>query len=336
AVIGLDLLNPIFGGETRQESVHKGLEALKEYEPDKILIHDGARPFTSKRVINGILEKMETHPAVIPAIAVEDTIKKYGDGKIEWTIERENLWRAQTPQGFLYQDILSAHSNFKDINFTDDAALDEYAGIPVAIVPGSQNNFKITTEEDYERAKRLVSLRSENVIEETRCGTGYDIHSFRARQASEPHSIRIAGLDILTPPEFNKKIDAHSDGDVAIHAVIDALLGATGQGDIGEHFPPSDSKWKDADSTIMLKHTNHLLRKKGARIINIDLTIICERPKISRYKKQMEESLAMILSIDHDRVNVKAKTNEKMDAVGREEAIVVNAVCSISISVLEK
>jgi 2-C-methyl-D-erythritol 4-phosphate cytidylyltransferase/2-C-methyl-D-erythritol 2,4-cyclodiphosphate synthase len=331
AIVGLDLLNPVFGGETRQISVHNGLEALKEYNPDKVLIHDGARPFTSKRVINGILEKLETHPAVIPAIAVEDTIKKYKDGKIEWTVERENLWRAQTPQGFLYQDILNAHSAFKNINFTDDSALDEYAGIPVAIVPGSQNNFKITTEEDYERSKRVISLRIENVKEEIRCGIGYDVHPFRAREKGENSLVTIGGVEI----EFDRKIEAHSDGDVAIHAIIDALLGAIGQGDIGEHFPPSDEKWKNANSKEMLKTINHLVRKKGAKIINIDLTIICEKPKISKYKKSIETTLAQTLGINPNRINAKATTTEKLGFLGKEEGIAAQAICNVAISVLD-
>ena len=167
AVAGLDLLNPVFGGETRQSSIRLGLEALREYNPDKVLIHDGVRPFVSKRVINGILEALEIHPAVIPAIAVEDTLKEYSDGKIEWTLERENLWRAQTPQGFIYEDILNSHVAFKDLHFTDDAALNEYAGIPVAIVPGSQNNFKITTEEDYDKGGGPDIHRSNSISTRT-------------------------------------------------------------------------------------------------------------------------------------------------------------------------
>ncbi len=335
ATIGLDLLNPVFGGTTRQASVHNGLEALREYNPDKVLIHDGARPFASKMIISGVLEKLLTHPAVIPAIAVEDTIKKYNDGKIEWTLERENLWRAQTPQGFLYQDILNAHKAFKDINFTDDAALDEYAGIPVAIIPGSHNNFKITTTEDYEMAKKIVAMQIDNIKEEIRCGIGYDVHKFRERQKGDPHSIRIAGVDIITTEDFDKRIEAHSDGDVAIHSLMDALLGAIGEGDIGDHFPPSDNKWLNADSREMLKQVCHLLRKKGAKIINIDLIIICQRPKISKYKKQMEESLAMVLNIDSNRINVKATTTEKMGFLGREEGIASKAICSLQMSVIK-
>lgn len=331
AVAGLDLLNPVYGGETRQASIRIGLEALREYRPNKVLIHDGVRPFVSKRVINGILEKLETHPAVIPAIAVEDTLKKYGDGKIEWTLERENLWRAQTPQGFIYEDILNSHIAFKDLHFTDDAALNEYAGIPVAIVPGSQNNFKITTEEDYERAKRIISLLIQDVKEETRCGTGFDVHAFRDKNPEENNFVRICGVDV----EFDKKILAHSDGDVGIHAAIDALLGAIGEGDIGDHFPPSDAKWKNADSREMLKFVNHLLKKKGASINNLDITLICEKPKISKYKEQMKNEMAKVLNISPSRVSVKATTTEKLGFLGREEGIAAQAVAAISISISE-
>lgn len=332
AVAGLDLLNPVFGGETRQISVRKGLEALIEYDPDKVLIHDAVRPFVSKSIINGILEKLdEVHHAVIPAVAVEDTIKKGSDGKIEWTLERQNLWRAQTPQGFIYQDILNAHKAFKDLHFTDDAALDEYAGIPVAIVAGSQNNFKITTKEDYERAKRIADPASISAKSETRVGIGYDIHRFRKRNPDENDLIRISGIEV----KFDKKIEAHSDGDVAIHAICDAILGAIGQGDIGEHFPDSDPKWKNVNSAEFLKHVNQLLKLRNGRIINLDVIIICERPKISPLKLAMKEELAKILGIEVTRINLKATTNEKLDAIGREEAIAAQAVVSVELKELE-
>ena len=328
ASIGLDLLNPVFGGETRQSSIRIGLEELIDYKPNKVLIHDGVRPFVSKRIINGILEKLESHPAVIPAIAVEDTIKKIGDGKIEWTLERENLWRAQTPQGFLYQDILNSHIAFKDLNFTDDSALNEYAGIPVAIVPGSQNNFKITNEEDYDRAKHMIPFLIEDYREETRCGIGFDVHGFRKIENDENNFIRLCGTEI----EFDKKILAHSDGDVGIHALIDALLGAIGQGDIGEHFPPSEQKWKNCDSREMLKKVYEIIQKSSASILNIDLTIICEKPKILKYKSKMKEELSSILGISSQRINIKATTTEKLGFIGREEGIACQAIASILIN----
>jgi 2-C-methyl-D-erythritol 4-phosphate cytidylyltransferase/2-C-methyl-D-erythritol 2,4-cyclodiphosphate synthase len=328
STIGLDLLNPVFGGETRQSSIRIGLEELIDYKPNKVLIHDGVRPFVSKRIINGILEKLESHPAVIPAIAVEDTIKKIGDGKIEWTLERENLWRAQTPQGFLYQDILNSHIAFKDLNFTDDSALNEYAGIPVAIVPGSQNNFKITTEEDYDRAKHMIPFLIDDYREETRCGIGFDVHGFRKIENDEDNFIRLCGTEI----EFDKKILAHSDGDVGIHALIDALLGAIGSGDIGEHFPPSEQKWKNCDSREMLKKVYGIIQKSSASILNIDLTIICEKPKILKYKNKMKEELSAILGISSQRINIKATTTEKLGFIGREEGIACQAIATLLIN----
>ncbi len=330
AVIGLDLLNPVFGGATRQASIRKGLEALKEYHPDKVLIHDGVRPFVSKRIISGILEKLKTHPAVIPAIAVEDTLKKIDDNKIEWTLERENLWRAQTPQGFIYEDILNSHIAFKDLNFTDDSALNEYAGIPVAIVPGSQNNFKITTEEDYDRAKILLPLLLGNVKEEVRVGIGFDVHKFREIAKDENHFIKLAGVNI----EFDKKIEAHSDGDVVIHALMDAILGAIGEGDIGEYFPPNDNKWRNADSQEMLKIILKILHKKNAIINNIDLTIITEEPKLSKHKQIMKNQLSTILNIENSRVNIKATTCEKLGFIGRKEGIACQAIANISLTIL--
>ncbi len=325
AIIGLDLLNPVFGGDTRQSSIRKGLEELIDYNPDKILIHDGVRPFVSKRIINGILEKLESHPAVIPAIAVEDTLKKIGDGKIEWTLERENLWRAQTPQGFLYKDILNSHVAFKDFNFTDDSSLNEFAGIPVAIVPGSQNNFKITTEEDYERAKQLLPYLIEEYRQEPRCGIGFDVHSFGDFDANEKNFIRLCGIEI----DFDKKIIAHSDGDVAIHAIIDAILGAIGEGDIGEHFPPSDQKWKNCDSREMLKKVYDIVFAKGSIIINIDITIICEKPKILKFKDKMKNEIANILNISNHKINIKATTTEKLGFLGRGEGIACQAIASV-------
>lgn len=332
ATLGLDLLNPVFGGDTRQKSVFNGLEALSEIHPDKVLIHDAVRPFVSKKIISGVVEKLETHQAVIPAVAVEDTIKKYLDGKIEWTLERQDLWRAQTPQGFAYEDIMNSHRAFKDLHFTDDAALNEYGGIPVAIIPGSQNNFKITTKEDYKRAKEMASILNKKIKEEIRCGIGFDVHTFRKKLAKENKFIKICGVDI----EFDKKIKAHSDGDVAVHAVIDALLGAVCEGDIGTHFPDSDTRWKNADSLLMLDYTNNLVKKKGGTIVNIDVTIICEKPRIAKYTKKMREKLAKTLRISDQRINIKATTTEKLGFLGREEGIAAQAITNVKIATFDE
>jgi 2-C-methyl-D-erythritol 4-phosphate cytidylyltransferase/2-C-methyl-D-erythritol 2,4-cyclodiphosphate synthase len=260
---------------------------------------------------------------------VEDTLKKYSDGKIEWTLERDNLWRAQTPQGFSYEDILESHVAFKNLHFTDDAALNEYAGIPVAIVPGSQNNFKITTEEDYERAKSTAPSLIENVKEETRCGNGFDVHAFREKQKDENNFIRLGGVDI----EFDKKIAAHSDGDVALHAAMDALLGAISAGDIGEHFPPSDNKWKNYNSIEMLKIVNNLIKKRSAKILNLDITIICEKPKILKFKKAMTAEISKALGILENRVNIKATTTEKLGFLGRQEGIAAQASACVLLTI---
>ncbi len=330
SVAGLDLLDPVYGGGTRQISVRAGLEALQEYNPDKVLIHDSVRPFVSRKIIDGTLEKLETHPAVIPAVAVEDTIKKYSDGKIEWTLERQDLWRAQTPQGFIYDDIMNSHQAFKDLNFTDDAALNEYAGIPVAIIPGSQNNFKITTKEDYDRAKQLASAFNKKIKEETRSGTGYDVHEF-TKHKKDQDSIMLCGVKV----KHDKAIKAHSDGDVAIHAIIDALLGAVALGDIGDHFPDNDPKYKNYSSSKMLKEIMRELKKKGATIVNIDLTIIAQKPNISKYKKKMKESIAKIVSVSPDRVNIKATTTEKLGFIGRLEGIAADAIASVKVISLD-
>lgn len=329
AVVGLDLLNPVFGGQTRQISVRKGLEALREINPDRVLIHDAVRPFVSKQIIDGVLEKLNTHPAVIPAIAVEDTIKKFSDGKIEWTLERQDLWRAQTPQGFIYEDIINSHQAFKDLSFTDDAALNEYAGIPVAIIPGSQNNFKITTKEDFDRAKFLAKMFNQKITQEIRTGIGFDVHAFRDKKDGEDNFIKLCGVNI----EFDKKIKAHSDGDVAIHAIIDALLGSISCGDIGDHFPDSDNKYKNIDSCELLKSVNHLLAKNSAEIVNIDISIICEKPKLLKLKKEMQKNLAKILEIDQSRINIKATTTEKLGFLGRQEGIAAQAIASVKITI---
>lgn len=324
STIGLDLLNPVFGGDTRQASIYNGLVALVDYNPSKVLIHDGVRPFVSKRIINGILEKLETHPAVIPAIAVEDTLKKIGEGKIEWTLERENLWRAQTPQGFVYSDILNSHTAFKDLHFTDDSSLNEYAGIPVAIIPGSQNNFKITTQEDYERAKYLANFIF-GANKQTKIGCGFDVHGFD--YDSNNHTIKLGGIDI----PFAGKVIAHSDGDVVIHALMDALLGSIGAGDIGEHFPNTE-KWRNCNSQTMLNKVVGMLHNKKANIVNVDITIIAEKPKIADYKLLMQKNLANLLGIATSDVNIKATTTEKLGFLGRAEGIACQVVACVNVA----
>ena len=330
AIKGIDILDPVYGGNTRQKSILNGLTHLnKEHRPDIVLIHDAVRPFTSKKIINGIIEKLKTHPAVIPAVAIEDTIKKISEDQIEWTLERQDLWRAQTPQGFIFEDILNSHKAFQSLSFTDDSSINEYAGIPVAIVPGSQNNFKITTAEDYERAKNLAESLSKQTTAQIKkyesCwGTGFDFHKLQKSNKID-NKIRLGGVDI----EFHQEIIAHSDGDVLIHAIIDALLGAIGEGDIGDHFPDNDKKWHDANSLEMLKIIADLINKKSIHINNIDATIICQEPKISPYKEAMKDALSKTLNIEKHRINIKATTTENLGFLGRNEAIACQAIASV-------
>ncbi|MAZ80714.1 MAG: bifunctional 2-C-methyl-D-erythritol 4-phosphate cytidylyltransferase/2-C-methyl-D-erythritol 2,4-cyclodiphosphate synthase [Rickettsiales bacterium] len=328
AVSGLDLMNPIIGGKTRQESILNGLKSLANEEsiPEYILIHDAVRPFVSKKLINGIIEKLKTHPAVIPAIAVDDTVKKISDNVIQWTLERDNLWRAQTPQGFVFDDILNSHIAFKDLTFTDDASIHEYAGIPVSIIPGSQNNFKITTKDDYERAQKIAIYSRNNIQTSYRCGNGFDTH--KLEDATErDNKIRLGGVDI----EFNKKLIAHSDGDVVIHSLMDAIYGALCLGDIGDHFPDNEKKWHNANSLDMLKITKKAIIKNYAEIENIDITILCEEPKISPFKSEIIKIIAKTLEISQNKVNVKATTTEKLGFLGRKEALACITTCMIKI-----
>jgi 2-C-methyl-D-erythritol 4-phosphate cytidylyltransferase/2-C-methyl-D-erythritol 2,4-cyclodiphosphate synthase len=320
----LNLLNPVFGGKTRQDSVRNGLEAIKKYNPNKVLIHDAARPFISQNIINEIIEKLKLSSAVIPAVAVSETLKKYQDGKIKNTISRKDLYHAQTPQAFDFKNIFSYHLKFQNDEFTDDASIAENAGMNIKIIQGSQNNFKITTKEDYQLALKMIES-----IKEIRTGIGYDVHKLLdlSKEEEENNHIKIGGINI----KYHKKFKAHSDGDVLIHAIIDAILGAICEGDIGEHFPDNDEKFKNYNSGQMLKKILPLVKKKNAEINNLDCTIICEKPNLSAYKKNIEKNLSQILNISVNKINVKAKTNEKLGYLGKEEAIASQAVCSMSI-----
>ncbi len=319
AVGDLDILPPIAGGITRQESVRHGLEALKEYNPHKVLIHDAARPLVSDRIINAVIDAVDDNISVIPSVSVEDTLKKCEDGKVIDTVDRSKMIRAQTPQGFIFNEILKCHSKLKGHNFTDDAAIREYLCDEVITVDGSQLNFKVTTEEDFERAERIMSIKHKTMI-----GQGFDVHKF-CEPKSENNTIMLCGVKV----EHDKSLAGHSDADVAMHAVVDAILGAISEGDIGEHFPPSDEKFKDASSEIFLEKACYLVSQKHGVINNIDITIICEQPKISQYKKDMEKRIAQIARIDYTHVNVKATTTEKLGFTGRGEGIAAQAVVSV-------
>ena len=318
SVQGLDLLPPVMGGAERQDSVRLGLESLTSLDVDKVLIHDGARPFVSQAVIDGVLTALDTAKAALPALRVADTLKRGNDQDlIKETVSREDLYRAQTPQGFHLPEIIEAHQKFEGDPLTDDAQLFESLGIPVTLSQGSHDNFKITTGEDLMRAERLITISSV-----TRMGMGFDVHTF-----GDGNFVTLCGIEI--PHDFG--LVGHSDADVALHALTDALLGAIGAGDIGQHFPPSDQQWKGAKSFQFVQHGCQLIRERGGKIINVDVTLICEAPKVGPHREAMIAKIAEILDLSPDRVSVKATTTEGLGFTGRKEGIAAQALVSVQL-----
>ena len=305
------LLSPAYGGASRQASVLAGLRGLQDLKADNVLIHDAARPFVSNEIITRTLQSLQSESACLVAIPVSDTLKAEQNGHVARTIDRKELWRAQTPQGFHYGIILNAHekaaSEGRD-DFTDDAALAEWQGHNVALVTGSERNIKLTRTEDFDLAERLTW--ASGAAYETRTGTGYDVHAFAPGDA-----VILCGVHI--PHEA--KLAGHSDADVGLHALTDALLGVIGSGDIGSHFPPGDPQWKDADSSVFLRHAASLVTEAGGRIVNADVTLICERPKIGPHREAMRERIAKIMGVDPSRIGIKATTTEGLGFTGRRE-----------------
>ncbi len=324
AVAGLEgLLPPVMGGATRQASVLAGLEALAAQAPDAVLIHDAVRPFASEELVTRVIDALATNRAVLAASPVTDTLKR-GDaeGFVAGTVSRDQLFAAETPQGFHLDVILEAHRRAAaaGIEVTDDAALAEWAGLPVRLVAGARGNIKLTSQEDIAMADR--QLQAEALLEagETRVGTGYDVHPF-----TDGDAVWLGGIRI--PHE--KTLAGHSDADVALHALTDALLGAIAEGDIGSHFPPSDPQWRGASSDRFLAHAVNLVSARGGRIVNLDLAIVAEAPKIGPHRDAMRERIAEIAGIAPGRVAVKATTNEKLGFVGRREGIAAIATATI-------
>lgn len=315
------LLPPCFGGATRQHSVLNGLEALAACAPDRVLIHDAARPFVDARQVDDVLAALNTHPGAIAATPVTDTVKQAGnDGLITGNVDRAGLWRAQTPQGFHFTPILAAHRAAQAAgrsDFTDDAAVAEWHGLRVAIVPGSLRNIKITTAEDLVLAQR--ELASSTLLD-VRTGTGFDVHRFTVGDGVWLCGIRIAHTHAL---------EGHSDADVGLHALTDALLGAIGDGDIGQHFPPFDPRWKGAASNLFLADARRRVAALGGTITNVDVTLLCEAPKIAPHRLPMRERIAAILEIAVSRVGVKATTTEGLGFTGRREGIAAMATATV-------
>ena len=316
AVAGLNLRAPIVGGATRQESVRLGLEALADAVPDIVLIHDAARPLVSDRLIAAVIASLEAGAdAAVPLLPVADTLKKH-DGSAWNTVSRDGLHRAQTPQGFRFAKILRAHRHFAQRNVTDDMALAELAGLHIREVAGEEENLKITTPEDFVRAE--AQLRAK--LGESRSGMGYDVHKF----VTGDH-VWLCGIKVA----HDHALEGHSDADVGLHALTDAILGAIGEGDIGVHFPPSDERWRGAPSWKFLDHAASLVRRKGGAIVHCDVTLICERPKIGPHREAMRARIADILSLDIARVSVKATTTEGLGFAGRQEGLAAQAVATV-------
>ena len=316
ATAGLGLPDPVIGGATRQDSVRAALEWLASRSPDLVLVHDAARPLVDGATIDRVLDALTVAEAAIAAMPVVDTIKR-AEGRIAaGTVDRTGLWQAQTPQGFRFEPLLAAHRAAAGEALTDDAAVAERQGIAVHLVEGHVDNFKITTEADLTRAERLLGGAAD-----IRTGTGFDVHRLITGDAVILCGVRIPHA---------AKLDGHSDADVGLHALTDALLGAIGAGDIGQHFPPSDERWRGADSAAFLAHAADLVRARGT-ILNVDVTLLCERPKIGPHRTAMVTRIAEILGIDAERVSVKATTTERLGFTGREEGIAAQASASVRI-----
>ena len=318
SVAGLALSEPVDGGDTRQESARRGLEALRLDPNDIVLIHDAARPFLSAGMISACCDALRDAQGAVVAVPVRDTLKRSGDDdRIAATVDRQGIWRAQTPQAFRYGPILAAHRAVAGRDFTDDAAVAEAAGLSTVLVEGSDDNMKITTDDDLARAERILSARREY-----RTGMGYDVHAFGPGNA-----VWLGGVSVPN----DKGLVGHSDADVALHALTDAILGAIGAGDIGVHFPPGDPQWKGAASARFLAHAASLVQARAGSIVHLDLTIVCERPKFGPHRAAMLQKIASIVGIDEGRISIKATTTEGLGFTGRGEGIAAQAVATVAL-----
>lgn len=312
------LLKPVFGGATRQASVLRGLEDLSSSPPDAVLIHDAARPFVSAATISTVVAALRNHAGALAALQVSDTLKRASEGIVTETIPRSGLWRAQTPQGFQFAPILAAHRKAAAAGldaFTDDAAIAEWAGLDVAIVEDASRNVKITTIEDLEVAEQQIASAME-----PRVGTGFDVHRF-----CDGDHVWLGGVRI----PHTHKLEGHSDADVVLHALTDALLGAIGDGDIGQHFPPSDQRWKGAASKLFLEDAARRIRERGGRVGNVDITVLAEAPRVGPHRPAMQDLIGGILGLPASKVGIKATTTEQMGFTGRREGIAAMATALV-------
>ncbi len=323
APFGERLAPPAVGGATRQQSVLNGLLALEARSPVRVLIHDAARPFLDAAVIDRVVAALAASPGAIAAQPLADTLKRASPRMtIAETLDRRGLWRAQTPQGFAFEAILAAHRRAAAAGlteFTDDAALAEWAGLDVALVEGSARNIKLTTADDIALADRLLAPSPAPVLE-PRTGTGFDVH-----RLVPGDGVWLCGVFI--PHEA--RLEGHSDADVGLHAVTDALLGALGEGDIGAHFPPSDPRWRGAASRLFVEDAARRVRARGGRIMNVDVTLLCEAPKVGPHREAMRAAIGGMLGVAPARIGVKATTTEGLGFTGRREGIAALASATL-------
>ena len=315
ALTGLDdprLRPPVSGGASRDASVLAGLEALAPERPDRVLIHDAARPFLRPELISNVLAALDEAPAALPALPVVDALWRAEGDRADAPVSRDGLWRAQTPQGFRYPEILAAHRGHRGAAL-DDVAVARAAGLEVRIVPGDEDNFKITDGADLERARKGLAM-------DIRTGNGFDVHAFGPGSA-----VTLCGVAI----PFDRRLLGHSDADVGMHALTDAVFGALAEGDIGQWFPPSDPVWMGAASEIFLRKSVERAVARGFAISHLDCTLVCEAPKIGPHTRAMREVLAAIAGIDADRVSVKATTSERLGFTGRGEGIAALATATL-------
>lgn len=308
----------VAGGASRGASVRAGLEAMEASPPARVLIHDAARPLVRPELVSRVVAALDTAEGAAPGIAISDAIWRADAGCVDGILDRAGLWRAQTPQGFRYAGILQAHRDHGD-GAADDVAVACAARLDVAIVAGDEDNLKITTAADFDRAARILERREAPM--DVRTGTGFDVHAFAPGQG-----VTLCGVTI----PFDRRLSGHSDADVAMHALTDAIYGALAEGDIGRHFPPSEPRWKGADSRVFLEHAAGRAALRGYAIANADLTIICEAPKIGPHAAAMTECLGGVLGIARDRISVKATTSEGLGFTGRQEGIAAMAAVTLA------
>lgn len=308
------------GGATRQESARLGLEGLAAEAPDAVLIHDAARPFVGAGLVARVLAALKEAPGAVPALPVADSLRQVANGRVTGALPREGVWRTQTPQGFRFPDILAAHRACAGLNLTDDAEVAMRAGLEVRVVAGAEDNFKVTTIEDLSRAEDLLARR----LDDVRVGSGFDVHRF-----GPGDHVMLCGVRLL----HSAGLIGHSDADAGLHALTDALLGAIGAGDIGQHFPPSDPQWRGQGSELFLQRAVELVADRGGRIAHLDVTLLCEAPRVGPHREAMRARIAEIAGLDLGRVSVKATTTERLGFLGRGEGVAAQATATIRLPV---